>query len=319
MRLRVEQASGDDGPCRGRRFAVTLRSPSIRGGLVRSLSQVPMGLLAAVGMLLSAVGCAGDFEDAPLSLERGDHGWLVSIEPDEVFDVGLVGNAIDPDGQWRLVEVDDEVVDMEGQEHEKLGQDLEDLTGDERATVTIFFFRGVAIGETSLVFELGDDGGDLLARTAFTIAVVDDACRVDDGLVANRCGDSAEEQPQGLTELNHGWLVALEPSDTIDVVLTGNPLYPDGAWQIVEHDAAVVSVGESAYRAADRAPGDWNRDSDASFLSRWTFSVTAVELGRSRVEVHFIAAGETKDVYSVTFEVAEDACAVASNQSTCRR
>ena len=278
-----------------------------------------MGLLVAVGILLGAVSCGNDFEDAPLSLGRGHHGWLASIEPDEVFDVGLVGNAIDPDGQWRLVEVDGEVVDLEGQEHERLGQDVEDLTGDERATVTIFFFRGVAIGETPLVFELEDDGGDLLARTAFTIAVVDDACRVDDGLVANRCGDSTGEQPQGLTELDHGWLVALEPGDTIDVVLTGQPLYPDGAWQIVDHDAAVVSVAESAYRPADRAPGDWNRDSDASFLSRWTFSVTAVEPGRSRVEFQFDAAGETRDVYSVTFEVAEDACAVASNQSTCGR
>ncbi len=269
-----------------------------------------------VGILLGLTGCGSDFEDAQVSLERGDHGWLVSIELDEVFDVGLVGNTLFPDQRWRLVEVDDTVVAVEAQEHERLRQDVEDLTGDKRATITMFFLRGLEIGETPLVLELEDGEGDVIAITEFTIAVVEDPCAADVGLVANRCGGTAVDQPQGLMELDHGWLVALEPGDTIDVILMGNPRFPDGSWKIVHIDAA-VDVADPALRVADRAPGDWNRASDASFLSRSTFPVTAIDVGRSRVEFHFMADGETIDIYSVTFDVVDDACAVASNQSTC--
>jgi hypothetical protein len=291
-------------------WKVNVESPKkvvMRGGVI----------LLVVSILLILTGCGNDFEDAPVSLERADHGWLVSIEPDEVFDVGLVGNALFPDQRWRLVEVDDTVVALENQEHEKLRQDIEDLTGDERATITMFFFRGLEIGDTPLRFELENDEGDVIAITEFTMAVVEDSCAADDGLVANRCGGSAVDQPQGLTELDHGWLVALEPGDTIDVTLMGNPQFPDGAWGIAHLDAAVVDVADPALRVADRVPGDWSRAGVASFLSRSTFPVTAIDVGRSRVEFHFEADGETIDIYSVTFDVVDDACAVASNQSTC--
>jgi hypothetical protein len=110
--------------------------------------------------------------------------------------------------------------------------------------------------------------------------------------------------------------VALEPGDTIDVILMGNPRFPDGAWEIVHIDAA-VDVAGPALRVADRAPGDWSRAGDASFLSRSTFPVTAIDVGGSRVEFHFTADDEIIDIYSVTFDVVDDACAVASNQSTC--
>ena len=97
----------------------------------------------------------------------------------------------------------------------------------------------------------------------------------------------------------------------------GNPQFPDGAWEIVHIDAAVVDVADPALRVADRVPGDWSRAGDASFLSTSTFPVTAIDVGRSRVEFHFEVDGETIDLYSVTFDVVDDACAVPSNQSTC--
>lgn len=95
--------------------------------------------------------------------------------------------------------------------------------------------------------------------------------------------------------------------------------FEDAPLQLADADVAVVGIAEPVYREADRAPGDWDRSTEASFLPRWTFAVTAVEVGTSRVDFEFTANGETIDVYAVTFDVVEDACAVVSNQSTCGR
>lgn len=149
--------------------------------------------------------------------------------------------------------------------------------------------------------------------------VVENACEVDVGLVANRCGRSDVQQPQGLTELEHGWLVALEPGEQIDIILTGNPLFADGGWQLDQVDSSAITVDGPTNSPADRTTGDWDPDSDESFVSTSTFVVTADELGRARADFSFRAGNRVVDVYSVTFDVVQDACATDSNQSSCKR
>jgi hypothetical protein len=276
-------------------------------------------LVLAAATSLGTIGCRSDYEKLPLGLDRADHGWLVSIEPDEPLDVGLLGSALHPDARWRITALDESVVELERQDFERLSRDLEDFTGDERATMTISFLRAVDVGESPLVFELVGDRGERVGVAEFTVSVVEDACDVDAGLVANRCGRNVTESTLGLTEIEHGWLVALEPGEQIDITLTGNALYADGAWELDHVDTSAVSVGNPTERPADRAPGDWDPTSDASFLPTWTFAVTATELGRARTDFTFRAEDRTVDLYSVTFEVVKDACATDSNQSSCHR
>jgi hypothetical protein len=276
--------------------------------------------LAAASLAVSgSAGCSSDFEDLPMGLDRADHGWLVSIEPDEPLEVGLIGSALYPDAQWRVTDLDESVVVLEQQDYDKLGQDLKDFTGDARATVTISFLRAVELGESPLTFELLGASGERVGIAEFVVRIVENSCDVDAGLVANRCGRTVVEQPQALTEIEHGWLVALEPGEQIDVVLTGNALYPDGAWQLDEADNSAISVADPINRPADRTPGDWDSTSDASFLPTWTFAVTATDQGRARAEFSFHAENRLIDVYSVTFDVVQDACATDSNQSTCNQ
>jgi hypothetical protein len=280
------------------------------GGLISALALV-------FGVLLGGAGCATDFEAAAVGLGREDHGWLVSIEPDEAFEVGLIGNALHPDARWKLVDHDPSVVALTHQEHEKISQDLEELTLDPRVTLTLFFFAGVELGETPLVFALEADG-ERIGITEYTIDVVEDSCDVEIGIVANRCGRNTGDQPQELTELSHGWLVALEPGNSIDVTLTGNPQYPRGTWRVVEFDDSVLALEGTRQVAADRVPGDWSLESRASFLPTWTFTLRALDLGRSRFVVDLLVGERRVDVYSLTLDVVDDACSVPSNHG-CNR
>ncbi|NNE73484.1 MAG: hypothetical protein HKN26_07470 [Acidimicrobiales bacterium] len=274
-------------------------------------------LFVLIVVAVVSAGCGSDFEEAAVALERNDHGWLVSIDPDEKFDIGLVGNALYPEARWQLSNSDPRIVALDGEEHEELGQDRDDLTGDQRPTVSIFHFSGVELGETALAFELLVDG-ERVAVAEYTIAVVDEACVVDIGIVANRCGRTIVDQPQALTELDHGYLVALEPGDTLDVMLTGNPQYPAAVWHADEVDASVVNLRGPMHVPASRQPGDWDPGSEAAFLPKWTFTIDAAELGRSRLVFDLLVDGRRVDLYSVTIDVVEDACAVPSNQSSCR-
>ena len=239
------------------------------------------------------------------------------VEPGERFDVGLANNALYPDVPLEITEFDAAVIDLESQEQARpTGLD----PSSSKLPHSIFNFSGLNVGETPLVFELWADG-EQIDIAEFTIAVVDEACDAELGVHANRCGQCFQFHPRNLTELNHRWVVALEPGDELDVTLTANALYPDSPWQAVEFDPAVIDLRGPQYAPPDREPGDWSAwepDSRHSFLATWTFTIIGAGVGETDLVFDIRTdAGRRVDLHELTFAVVEDACAAESQRSTC--
>jgi hypothetical protein len=271
------------------------------------------GLAAAVG-----VGCLGnDFSNAPLSINERDHGWVAAVEPGEVLEVDLTGNAVYPEEPWRLADFDPAVIALDSEHHETPrppsgdpdGMDPEDYDPGSLISFSFFGFVGVSSGETPLRFEIVADG-ELIDIAEYTIAVVEDACEADTAAVANRCGgDGFQYHPQTEWEADHGRDLVLEPGGEIEVTLTANALYPDASWQVVESDPAVAAIESQALGAA-REPGDFSDvdpDHSHSFLPAWIFTVRGVALGESPLVMEITVDGKRVDVYERTVLVVEDA------------
>lgn len=267
--------------------------------------------------LLSVAACASDFETAALGLSESDHGWMAVVEPEEQFDVGLANNALYPDVWWELTEFDPAVIRLDSQEQD---QPTDPDPSSTTLSHTIFFFSGLDLGETPLVFELWVDG-EQVDVAEFTVTVVEEACDAELGARANRCGPAFQFHPQTLTEFNHGWEVALEPGDHLDLTLAANALYPDSPWRAVDFDRAVIDLRGPEYGAPDRLPGDWSAwepDSRHSFLATWGFTIVGAELGETRLTFDIETDdGRRVDLYELTVAVVEDACAAESQWSTC--
>jgi hypothetical protein len=127
-------------------------------------------------------------------LGEDSYGWKALIEPDERFEIGLAGNGAYPDAEWRIVEMDSEVIKLLDIDYTSSSQASEwspDAPGP-LLSYTIHVFTGGTLGESLLVLEVEVDG-QLVDRYQVTVAVVEDACDFDDreltGIIAaNRCG-----------------------------------------------------------------------------------------------------------------------------------
>lgn len=270
--------------------------------------------------LFVVAGCLGqDFAESPLSLSELDHGWLATIEPGEEFDIGLKGNAAFPDVGWEVVEFDTSVIKLRDHGEAPLGEP--EGVGFSVPSVSVFFFEGIALGETPVVFEFAVDG-ERIDVAEYSVAVVDDACDAGLGAVANRCGQAFSYQPQDLTEFDLGQSVVLEPGTSLDLTLTANALHPEIPWEVARIDNDVVGIDGPTFVRADRQSGEWGpweSDSRHSFLPAWTFTIVGIGLGESELMLELAGEGKPLDLYVLNVAVVEDACATESYRSTCDR
>ena len=77
--------------------------------MIRSRSAA---LLVACGILVGA--CQSDYETMNLDLGEHEFGMKAQVEPGEPFEIGLLGNGAYPDAEWALVEVDTDLVQLQG-------------------------------------------------------------------------------------------------------------------------------------------------------------------------------------------------------------
>lgn len=275
------------------------------------------GLLLGVLVALAA-GCLGsDFSSAPLAVERWDSGWLLAIEPEEEFSVDLLGSYAYPGEQWSVVEFDDAVLRLTGEEYEEPrppSGDPEAAEGGESdpgslVTRSGFAFEGLALGQTPLRFELVVDGR-LIDAAEFEVEVVEDACDADTAAVANRCGgDGFSYQPQMLHERNYGEETGLEDGASIELVLYGNEPYPDAAWAITGYDERVVTVTGPVELGPARSPGDFSEvdiDTSHSFLPAWGFTITGLAEGEATLNLELANDGQLLDEYETTLVVSSE-------------
>lgn len=275
--------------------------------------RLPLLRLFLVLALLLIQGCLGsDFENAPLGIEKWDHGWLIAIEPEETFSVGLLGNSAYPESQWRVVEYDSQVLRLDGEEHEKPRAPMPDEEAAEPGQYdegilfpsSHFGFTGLAVGETLLRFEFVVDG-EPIDIAEYTIEVVDDACAAETVAVANRCGSPGfTSHPQVLHEPDYGQMVVLEAGQSIDLMLTANALFEDVPWQAVTYDGSVVTVDGPEALTPARSVGDFtselDEDASHSFLPSWQFTLTGVAAGESDLVLEMATAGRRLDAFEIT-------------------
>ncbi len=289
------------------------------------------GFLLLVSALLCS-GCLGqDWKSFPLGAGESDHGWLLRIEPDETFDVLVVANALYPDLPWVVSEYDPAVIEPAGAEVEDYVRTWGDwdMSAPEAPQgflpIHIFQFSGMATGQTPLVLEVRN-GDQLVEVLEVTVSVVEDACAADGGLKAARCGHDPRDEQAGegvegigmLEELDHGWLVNLEPVDTFVVRLLANAVYPEAEWRVAEFDPDVIDV-QVVNDTDVRAAGDWDTTDmkPSGFLATTSFTVKARDYGRSPLVLEVVVDGERVDVYELVVAVVDDACAPTEGLTPC--
>jgi len=147
-------------------------------------------LLVACGILVGACQSDSVYED--LDLDESHFGMKAQVEPGEPFEIGLLGNGAYPDAEWAIVEVDTELVQLQGIEvipARPEGAWLGEYEGP-FLPVTIHRFTAGAFGESLLALEVQADG-QTVDRYEVTISVVEDACSLPEEssliLAANRC------------------------------------------------------------------------------------------------------------------------------------
>lgn len=281
----------------------------------------PFPVLSIVLATALAAGCLGnDFRDATLSINEFDHGWLVAIEPEEQFDVGLTGNAVYPDAPWRIVEYDPAVIALDGEDHmtprppsgDPEGSEAEDYDPGSLVSSSFFGFTGLSLGETLLRFEIVVDG-EAIDVAEYRVSVVEDACDAGTPAVANRCGgDGFAYHSQVEFELAHGQELAVEPGTDTHLRLTANALHPDSPWQLVDSDPDVVAVEVKPLGAA-RTRGDFSEveaETPHSFLPAWDITIRGVALGEAPLVLEITVDGKPVDRYERTVLVVEDAAAL---------
>ncbi len=265
------------------------------------------GRAAVVGAGLACLllaGCLGrDYLSASAWVSSWDHGWQVTVEPDEHFDVVLPVDRVHPDAPWELVALDPDVLVMDERESQR-------PTAEEPGLLSMegFRLRALALGESALTFE-ARAGGETVALAEYVVAVVEDACAEATGITAPRCQNPMPTSgDRGWTEWDNGRMVRLERgADASFLTLTAPALYPDAEWHAIDVDPAVVSVGEPTVGDV-RDPGDYdNKDTSkpSTFLAVWSFPVSGAALGSSPLRLEAIAGGQRVDVAEFTVEVLE--------------
>jgi hypothetical protein len=161
-----------------------------------------------------------DYERSPIALGEPDAGAQVYLEEGDEVALALHGHPGHRSTAWELVSDGGSVVSVLRTNHEPDGSALPDdftlsfidqplgdalravrsgppdqIEGDERlwfVPMTTFAFEGAGPGSTEVRLELRV-GGETIARFAFTVEVVDDACNYFEGQespikVPHRCG-----------------------------------------------------------------------------------------------------------------------------------
>ena len=287
-----------------------------------SRCRMAAAVIIFAGLLTACLG--QDFLNAPLELDGFDHGWLVNVEPDEEFEVGLVANPLYPDVQWQLADFDPRLIEFDGSEHITTNCQPTDENpcppGSEEEPFLAFSefqFTGSMLGESPLSFELTVDG-ELVGACEYTIRVVEDACEGDIGIAANRCGlGDRDWDPDlgdrdwdvGVAVYEHGTRQTLGVGQVLAVSLPANTMHPEAPWQVAEIDPVVLAHQATAQGPA-RTPGDWDtseRDKPWQFLPVWRLTFKATGLGESPLMLEVVATGGRVDVFEITVNVVEDA------------
>jgi predicted secreted protein len=258
-------------------------------------------VLAGMAVVLLTAGCLGDdYRDIDLALSDWDHGWLAVVEPEETFTVGLPEHPQYPGTAWSVVADGSPVLEV-------MGAAVEGPPPEEDRILSFWIYDVVArsIGEAPLAFELEVEGR-AVDRLELQVAVVEDACASEEGLVAARCGGPQQvTAAQGISEWEHGTTVTLAEGDEVAVVLTGNATRPDAVWQLAVPDPTVVDVSEPD-EVGSRTRGNWARD-DASepgtFLPRSEFLVTGQVPGSTSLRFELIDGDAVVEFASFTFDV----------------
>lgn len=271
----------------------------------------------------SVVACnplGEDWKLEPTSVGYEHHGSTIQIEPGEEFFVALRANGLLPEVPWQIQAIDTAMLELTGERHDTAVRAPGDWKGGEGSgkplafiPFTGFDFVGGAEGRSQLRFDIQADGV-LVDVYGLTVAVMDDACDVDEGatgiITPIRCED---EPPDGhevvLAYDNYGWAVQLEPGGEFTVELRANGLHPGVSWQIAEIDTAVVDLQWSVH------------DTDVPSLvehSRWPptifpetrLSFIGKALGESPLVLELRVGDERLDSYELLVLVVEDACDV---------
>lgn len=257
--------------------------------------------LAIAASVLLTAGCLGqDYRDVDLALSDWDHGWLAVVEPQESFTVGLPEHPQYPDAAWTVVADGDPVLEV-------VGSTVDRPPPEEDRVLAFWVYDVVAtsIGEAPLAFELQIEG-EAVDRLEIQVAVVEDACASENGIVAPRCsGPQQVTAAQGISEWEHGTTVTLAEGSEVAVALTGSATRPDAIWQLASPDPTVVDVSEPR-EVGSRTPGNWARD-DASepgtFLPRSEFLVTGQAPGSTVLRFELIDGDAVVEFASFTVDV----------------
>ena len=282
-------------------------------------------VIAAIVVLASSAAACNplgeDWKLMPTSVGYEHHGSTIQIEPGEEFFVGLRANGMSPEVPWQITAMDTAMIELMGESHAAVVRAPGDWQGGEGSPkpwafipTTDFDFVGRAEGVSQLRFDIQADG-EAVDVYELTVAVMDDACDVDEGamgiITPIRCEDEA---PNGhevvLAYDNYGWAVQLEPGGEFTVELRANGLYPGISWQVAEIDTAVVDLQWSVHDTEVQSLVEHSRWPPTIFPeTRLGFIGTG--LGESPLVLELGAGDERLDIYQLLVLVVEDACDVA--------
>jgi hypothetical protein len=274
-----------------------------------------------VVLAVSAASCnplGEDWKLDQLGLDYEHQGSTIQIEPEEEFSVRLRANGMFPETPWQIRAMDTALIELIDEGHDTEARAPGDYQGGEGSSKpwgfiggTGFGFVGRAEGVSQLVFDMQADG-QLVDVYELTVAVVDDACDVNEGAVGIVTPIRCERKPPkggpvGLVYDDYGWAVWLEPGDEFTVELRANGLHPDMAWRVAEIDTAVVNLQWSVHDTDVQASAEHSRWPPTIFPeTRFRFVGSA--LGESLLVLEMRAGGERIDVYELTVFVVADAC-----------
>lgn len=190
------------------------------GVLARYPRHSPLVGLAAI-FVATLIGAAcnplgEDWKLEHLSADYEHHGSTLQVEPGDEFSVELRANGMYPEIPWRIRNIDPAVVELIDERHSTEARAPGDYEGGEGSPKpwgfigeTGFDFVGGEEGESELIFELAAQD-ELIDEYTVTVAVMDDACEVDESVVGivtpMRCErKSPDEGPVGLTYNDYGW------------------------------------------------------------------------------------------------------------------
>jgi hypothetical protein len=262
-------------------------------------------LILSLGLLcVVSAGCLGqDYKSVSLDLTDQDHGWLAKVEPDEDFGVVLRDNPQYPGAEWSMIDIDPTVISFVDSFVEL---PTEGPTDPWVLMIWVSRFKGLAVGESPLRFELVSNG-ETVDIAEFTVAVVEDACEGKEGVAAPRCRHEHPGRWLEGFEWMHGEVLEVGIGEELSITLTPNALHPDAPWQVAEDDPPLLKL-DSAQQIGTRTPGNWDTDDDSesgSFLPTSEFVFTAESPGETQLTFEILHQGKLIEFCEFRIEVRE--------------